>query len=271
MILIDNVKKDRGAFLKVADYLWGGFSGLATIALIIALWQIGSELGGEFLLPAPGAVFVRAYELLADYKNSEINITLVRSLVGVGTACAIGITLGLVAGAYRSFAAFLKPVITTLLSMPPIIWIVLAIFWFGFGDEGEILAVNVVFTIIITVLPLTFASSMVGMMSVSEELKEMFDAYKLGICKKIRHLYVPHLTSHIISSLSVAVGMGVKIVIMGELLGANHGMGAKIASARVMLDTTEVMAYVVLTIAIIMLFEYLVIEPLKITLMPWKR
>ena len=78
MILIDNVKKDRGAFLKVADYLWGGFSGLATIALIIALWQIGSELGGEFLLPAPGAVFVRAYELLADYKNSEINITLVR-------------------------------------------------------------------------------------------------------------------------------------------------------------------------------------------------
>jgi hypothetical protein len=65
--------------------------------------------------------------------------------------------------------------------------------------------------------------------------------------------------------------MGVKIVIMGELLGANDGMGAKIASARVMLDTTEVMAYVVLTIAIIMLFEYLVIEPLKITLMPWKR
>ena len=155
--------------------------------------------------------------------------------------------------------------ITTLLSMPPIIWIVLAIFWFGFGNSSTI------FTIIITVLPLTFASSMVGMMSVSEELKEMFDAYKLGICKKIRHLYVPHLTSHIISSLSVAVGMGVKIVIMGELLGANDGMGAKIASARVMLDTTEVMAYVVLTIAIIMLFEYLVIEPLKITLMPWKR
>ena len=149
MILIDNVKKDRGAFLKVADYLWGGFSGLATIALIIALW--------------------------ADYKNSEINITLVRSLVGVGTACAIGITLGLVAGAYRSFAAFLKPVITTLLSMPPIIWIVLAIFWFGFGNASTI------FTIIITVLPLTFASSMVGMMSVSEDLKEMFDAYKLGI------------------------------------------------------------------------------------------
>ena len=265
MILIDNVKKDRGAFLKVADYLWGGFSGLATIALIIALWQIGSELGGEFLLPAPQAVFVRAYELLADYKNSEINITLCRSLIGVCSATFFGIFLGLIAGSFKSFAAFLKPVITLLLSMPPIIWIVLAIFWFGFGNFST------VFTIFITVLPLTFASSAVAMSSVDEELKEMFDAYHLGFLKKIKHLYIPHLTSYIISSVSVAVAMGVKIVIMAEILGANNGMGAKISNARAMLETTEVMAYVLLSITLIMLFEYLIIEPLKIALMPWRR
>ena len=108
-------------------------------------------------------------------------------------------------------------------------------------------------------------------MSVNEQLKEMFDAYDLGILKKIRHLYLPHLTSYIISSLSVAVGMGVKIVIMAELLGASDGVGSKIADARVMLDTPSVMAYVVLVITLVMLFEYLIIEPLKILLMPWKR
>ena len=149
--------------------------------------------------------------------------------------------------------------------MPPIIWIVLAIFWFGFGNFST------VFTIFITVLPLTFASSAVAMSSVDEELKEMFDAYNLGILKKIRHLYLPHLTSYIISSISVAVGMGVKIVVMTELLGAMDGVGSKIADARVMLDTPTVMAYVVLIIGVVMLFEYLVIEPLKILLMPWKR
>ena len=104
-------------------------------------------------------------------KNSEINITLCRSLVGVSTATFFGIFLGLIAGSFKSFAAFLKPVITLLLSMPPIIWIVLAIFWFGFGNFSTI------FTIFITVLPLTFASSAVAMSSVDEELKEMFDAY----------------------------------------------------------------------------------------------
>ena len=152
-----------------------------------------------------------------------------------------------------------------LLSMPPIIWVVLALFWFSFGN------VSTIFTIIVTTIPLTFASSMVGMMSVNEQLEEMFDAYNLGILKKIRHLYLPHLTSYIISSISVAVGMGVKIVVMTELLGAMDGVGSKIADARVMLDTPTVMAYVVLIIGVVMLFEYLVIEPLKILLMPWKR
>ena len=32
--------------------------------------------------------------------------------------------------------------------------------------------------------------------------------------------------------------MGVKVVIMAELLGANEGVGAKIADARAMLDTS---------------------------------
>lgn len=265
MILIDNVKKTRSLTFKILDYFWGGFCGLSTIFLAIALWQISSEIFGEFLFPAPKAVFIKSYELLIDYENSQIGITLFRSLIGIGVACFIGILLGLIAGSYKSFASFLKPIVTILLSMPPIIWVVMAIFWFGFGDASTI------FTIIITVIPLTFSSSMIAMMSVSEELKEMFDVYHLSLYKKIRHLYVPHLTSHVISAISVAIAMGIKIVIMAELLGANEGMGAKIANARVMLDTTEVMAYVVLTIGFIMLFEYLVIEPLKITLMPWKR
>ncbi|MGP1359746.1 ABC transporter permease [Campylobacter sp.] len=265
MILIDGVKKDRSGFLKIIDYFWGGFSGFAVVFLILAIWQVGSEFSSPLLLPSPKDVFFKVCEILKDYKNSEINITLCRSLVGVSTATFFGIFLGLIAGSFKSFAAFLKPVITLLLSMPPIIWIVLAIFWFGFGNFSTI------FTIFITILPLTFASSAVAMSSVDEELKEMFDAYHLGFLKKIKHLYIPHLTSYIISSVSVAVAMGVKIVIMAELLGANNGMGAKIANARAMLETTEVMAYVLLSITLIMLFEYLIIEPLKIALMPWRR
>ena len=65
--------------------------------------------------------------------------------------------------------------------------------------------------------------------------------------------------------------MGVKVVIMAELLGANEGVGAKIADSRAMLDTSTVMAYVLLVIVFVSLFEYLITKPLEILFMPWRR
>ena len=47
-----------------------------------------------------------------------------------------------------------------------------------------------------------------------------------------------------------------------ELLGASEGVGALIADARAMLETSTVMAYVVLVIVFVSLFEYLITRAL---------
>lgn len=48
------------------------------------------------------------------YQENEIGISLWRSVVG----------------SFKTAMALLKPVITILLAMPPIIWVVMALFWF---------------------------------------------------------------------------------------------------------------------------------------------
>jgi len=48
-------------------------------------------------------------------------------------------------------------------------------------------------------------------------------------------------------------------------------VGAQIADARAMLDTSTVMAYVLLVIVFVSLFEYLITKPLEILFMPWRR
>ena len=55
----------------------------------------------------------------------------------------------------------------------------MALFWFGFGNP------SVPFTIIVLVALLTFASAAMGMASVNKQHEELFDAYKLGLWKKI--------------------------------------------------------------------------------------
>ena len=265
MIKTDKTRKRQAGVFYVLDYLWGGFASLAVAAMLIAMWDWGSIAFGKFMLPAPLDVFCRAWDLLHQAQLNGLDVSLWRTVVGISMALVLGTVVGLIAGLFQTVMALLKPLITILLAMPPIIWIVMALFWFGFGHT------SVLFTIVVIVAPLTFSSAAMGMASISQQGKELFDAYKIGWLKKIRYLYLPHLTGYMISSVSIAVAMGVKVVIMAELLGANDGIGAKIADARAMLETSTVMAYVVLVISFVALFEYLVTKPLEILFMPWRR
>ena len=58
-------------------------------------------------------------------------------------------------------------------------------------------------------------------------------------------------------------------MIMSELLGAASGVGTKIADARSYLDTTEVLAYVVIMVGIVLFFDFLVIKPIRLVFLPW--
>ncbi|MBR0129158.1 MAG: ABC transporter permease subunit [Neisseriaceae bacterium] len=265
MIKIDKIRKNQNVFFYILDYLWGGLAGLGVAFVLIAVWQETALHLGALLLPAPLEVFTKAGELLSQFTASEIHLTLYRALIGISISLILGILAGFIAGKFKTAMALLRPMITILLAMPPIIWIVLAIFWFSFGNP------SVIFTIIAILTPLTFANAAIGMASVNDSHLELFDAYQLGLYKKIRFVYLPHLSGYLLSAISLAVGSGIKVVFMAELLGANDGVGAKIATARTMLDSTEVLAYVVLAIAFVSLFEYLIIKPLEIAFMPWKR
>ncbi|MDO5638622.1 MAG: ABC transporter permease subunit [Neisseria sp.] len=254
----------RGRAAQALFYLWGGFASLAAVAVFCALWQLAADMLGEFVLPGPLPVLRQTGAILQNIRAADIPVTLYRAGLGISVAVAAGIMLGLLAGLSKTLGIFCRPLISILLGMPPIIWVVLALFWFGMGSTGT------VFTIVITVIPLTFAAAMRGMLTVDDGLKEMLEAYRVGWRGRIRHLYLPHLLNYLLPSVSVAAGMGVKIAIMAELLGADDGIGARIAAARAMLDTQEVLAYVVVVLMVIFAVEYLLIEPLRILLMPWE-
>ncbi len=254
----------RGRIQQLFFYLWGGFAAAGGIFVFCAAWHYAALSLGDLILPKPLAVFHHTYVILLQLQDSEVLITLYRSLIALSIAIFVGMGAGILAGLSKTLNLLLRPLITMLLGMPPIVWVVLALFWFGMTNTG------IVFTVVISVMPMTFASAVRGMMTIDDSLKEMVDAYRLSYFEQVHHLYLPHLLNYLIPAAIVAVGTGVKITIMAELLGASEGIGSKIADARTMLDTQEVLAYVVLVLGIIMIIEYLILEPLRILLMPWE-
>ncbi len=154
-------------------YLWSGWGAIATILLFIAFWDMGNQIYGDLVLPSPLETF-KTLNLMLHDKNiiTEIQTTLYRASIGFGLSLLIGTILGLLAGFFATASMMSRPIVTILVGMPPIAWIVLAMIWFGMGDE------TVIFTVIVASFPIIFVGALQGTRTLDGDLKEMAESLK---------------------------------------------------------------------------------------------
>ncbi|MFT5661827.1 MAG: NitT/TauT family transport system permease protein [Sulfurimonas sp.] len=247
------------------SYLWSGWSSIASILLFIAFWDMGNQIYGNLVLPSPLETFQTLVTMLQNEAVwTEINITLYRASVGFGLSLLLGSVLGLLAGFFATASMMSRPIVSILVGMPPIAWIVLAMIWFGMGDE------TVIFTIIVASFPIIFVGALQGTRTLDGELKEMAESFSLPWHMRFLDIYFPHIFSYIFPAWVSGLGMAWKIVIMAELLATSDGMGALLAVSRSQLDTPTALALVSIMIASLMIIEYIILEPIKREVELWR-
>ena len=246
-------------------YLWSGWGAIASIFLFIAFWDLGNQVYGNLVLPSPLETFQTLMLMLQDDALlAEINTTLYRASVGFGISLLFGSLLGLLAGFFVTASMMSRPIVTILVGMPPIAWIVLAMIWFGMGDE------TVIFTVIVASFPIIFVGALQGTRTLDGDLKEMADSFFLPWHMKFLDVYFPHIFSYVFPAWVSALGMSWKIVVMAELLATSDGIGAALAVARSQLDTPAALALVVIMIGSLMFIEYIILEPIKREVEQWR-
>ncbi len=107
---------------------------LASLVVILLLWEVlGRHINPIFGAP-PSAIFVAFVELL---RNGKLAAALMQSLqpfvVGYGIAIIIGVPLGLVIGRFWVAEAALGILVTGGYAMPLVALVPLLILWFGLG------------------------------------------------------------------------------------------------------------------------------------------
>ena len=171
-------------------YLWSGWGAVASILLFIALWDVGNQVYGNLVLPSPLETFKTLYVMLHSKEVIEqIDITLYRASVGFGLSLLFGSVLGLIAGFFATASMMSRPIVTILVGMPPIAWIVLAMIWFGMGDE------TVIFTVVVASFPIVFVGALQGTRTLDGDLKEMADSFHFPWHMKFIDVYFPHIYS----------------------------------------------------------------------------
>jgi len=246
-------------------FIWSGWGAIASILLFIALWDVGNQLYGDLVLPSPLDTFKALGLMLQDDAViAEIQTTLYRASLGFGISLLLGTALGLLAGFFVTASMMSRPIVTILVGMPPIAWIVLAMIWFGMGDE------TVIFTVIVASFPIVFVGALQGTRTLDGDLKEMAESFSFPWHMRFFDVYFPHIFSYVFPAWVSGLGMAWKIVIMAELLATSDGIGASLAVARSQLDTPTALAIVVIMIASLMFIEYIILEPIKREVELWR-
>jgi len=161
-------------------------------------------------------------------------------------------------------ARAMRPIITVMLGIPPITWIVLALMWFGMGGGSA------VFTVVVTTLPITFAGAMMGTHTLDQGLRDMARTYGTPFGMMLWDVHLPHVLSYLFPAWITGLGMAWKITVMGELLSTTDGIGGEMALTRISMDTAGTLALLLCVLGMLMAVEYLLLEPVRRKMEPWR-
>lgn len=235
------------------------------VLLLLGGWQVTAQYLGPMLMASPVQAVIALGVLVRSPSFWEhASASLMRIGTGVGLGCAIGLTLGVLAGHNARLRGLLEPLRWLLMAMPPVVVVVLAMLWFGLGSA------MVIFITVLMMAPGMYVNTVKGMLLVDRTLVEMTHVYRFGAWMRLRHLYLPALAAPLTAALLIATCGGVRLVVMAEVLGAESGAGFALANARSTFDSGELYAWVILILGLVAALEFALLQPLQRRLMLWQ-
>lgn len=238
---------------------------LLGVVLLLICWQICAWATKSVLVASPIETF-KALGTLPQSTDFALHFfqTIFRLLIGLGVGTFIGLLLGILAGLYNPLRLTLEPIRWTMMSVPPILIVVLVMFYMGMGTRMVI-----IFTALI-LWPVIYVHTVKGMMMVDQQLEEMSTLFRFPLRMKIRDLYIPALSAPLLGALIQIICNGMRIVVLAEVLGTTTGIGASFQTASTNLEMPTVFAWVLIIIFIVALLEFLILRPIETRMLHWK-
>lgn len=213
--------------------------GIILPGLLIAFWYIISSYGRipAYLLPPP----LQVGQVAVDFAVGTWQITpyagtlwehslasTIRVFRGFALAAVLGVPLGLLTGRIPVVKRFLDPTVNLIRTIPGIGWLPLAMVWFGVGEKTTL------FLIALAAFFPIYINSAQGASSVSPlylRAGKMLGANRFNLFTTI---VMPASFPSLAAGLRLGLGLSWAFVVLGELTGVTHGLGAVMMDARML-------------------------------------
>lgn len=217
----------------------------AVAAFWLAAWMLVAVLVAQpLILPGPGAVVMALLRLVCDAGTWAILAgSGARILGGLAFAAVCGGVLAGVSARSRAFARLVAPALSFVKATPVACVVVLLLIWLGSARVS-------IAAVFLMALPGVYFSLAEGLAQVNKPLEQMFRLHGVRGWR----LFCAHtwreVLPFVLSCARAVIGMGWKAGVAAELIGMAMGtVGERIYQAKLLIETTDLLAWTVLVVA----------------------
>jgi NitT/TauT family transport system permease protein len=207
-------------------------SPLAFAIGLLALWQglvVGLSIP-EYLLPSPLVIVTTVERSLM----TEIGYTAGEAVCGFAIASALAFVGALVFVRFRTIEQGLFPMAITLKTTPIVAIAPLLVLWLGTGWWSKVAA-----AVLISFFPV-LVNTVKGLKAPEADFQDLFRTMRAEPAQIFRKLRVPYCLPYFFSALKISSSLAIVGAIVGEFVGAEHGLGYLIVISSAHLETPTV-------------------------------
>ena len=220
----------------------GGYLSFVAIALWFGVWfaitEDGFALMRPIMFPSPAKV-IEAVVRISHLLLEDVLMTMMRVLVGFTLGALLGIGLGLQMAYNRKVFHFFNPLVESIRPVPVIAMIPFFLMWFGINEPGKLVLITLgVFAIVVV-------STLEAVRNVPPIFLRAGETLGASKYQLFRTIIIPAVIPELIGPLRVAAALSYTLVVAGEFMGAQSGLGFRIMEARRLFNPDVILVGVV--------------------------
>jgi sulfonate transport system permease protein len=229
-------------------------------SVLIGVWALLAKLKvwPPYVFPSPQGVLESLRTGFADHSFwIAITVSMRRMLVGYALSVALGMVLGLAVASNKFLEETMGGLLVSLQSLPSICWLPLAVLWFGLTEKA----------ILFVVVMGSLLSVTIAMETGRRQMPRIYGMAGRNLGARGFRLFwyvlLPASLPYIVSGLKQGWAFAWRSLISGEMIFVSLGLGQLLMMGRDLNDMSEVIAVMILIIAIGYLVDGLVFRTIE--------
>jgi NitT/TauT family transport system permease protein len=237
---------------------------LLAVSSVIAIWWT-LYLIYPRLLPSPTNTVREAIRLVSDgtfffHMYQSLRRVFVGSVIAMFFSIGVGIYMGTVLMGER----FFQPLVVLGLTIPGLMWALIAVMLFGINEISPYFAVTV------TIFPMLVINIWAGVKSLDKELMDMSHVFHFSKWMKITQVILPQLVPNIFAATRYGLGLAWKVVVVVEMFGTSNGVGYQVMKSYQVFNMEGVIAWTLTFVVAMIVIEYGLINLAERRLTAWR-